>query len=618
MPTAIKAFFTQGGATADVRRFKLDDHGAAFDQLDAKLTALFGRVSIKWRDGDGDLVTIANSEDLLEATRASSGALLKVYVSPAAGETPSSTPETVSNTATAAPAETQSATPPPPPVPQDVHIGVECDGSGMCPIVGNRWHKMGADYDLCDAEFAKLPKKDKFAFELIPTRGAKPTPYGRLFGRGRKHYSHIAHLFASEQGNVHRRVQCDISGMCPIVGNRWHKIGADYDLCEAEFAKLSEQEKSLFELIPTCGARPTPYIFVSPERKISADTAAASASAADASAEAPSPVHSGVECDRSGACPIVGNRWHKMGANYDLCDAEFALLTENEKFAYELIACPGDVPKPYGYPLHFEDEDSVGTQAADLLRTVLTALQQNYSVEVDLVPRGAEHMHRSGQVTSEIAVDIRAPCMSQRRNKHKYGHSHGRRFGHAYGHRGAHRAHDAGKVVQPGAVLPDAPLSIGSRGPGVAQLQEFLIKHGLLQRSRRVDFFGPRTSTAIQAFQSIKGVATTSPRGEYDDATRDALLTLETPSRAADVPESAATEATVVDTVTEQVSATESEPASDESEPAGDSEPLRSGVWEDELGVLASMGFHDREVLVPMLERANGRVDVVVSEIIGF
>jgi hypothetical protein len=48
---------------------------------------------------------------------------------------------------------------------------------------------------------------------------------------------------------VHEGVTCDASGMNPIVGTRFHKIGEDYDLCEAEFAKLSEADKALFEKI---------------------------------------------------------------------------------------------------------------------------------------------------------------------------------------------------------------------------------------------------------------------------------------------------------------------------------------------------------------------------------
>jgi hypothetical protein len=39
-----------------------------------------------------------------------------------------------------------------------VHVGVTCDVSGMCPIVGNRYHLVGHNYDLCQAEYDKLPE----------------------------------------------------------------------------------------------------------------------------------------------------------------------------------------------------------------------------------------------------------------------------------------------------------------------------------------------------------------------------------------------------------------------------------------------------------------------------
>ena len=48
----------------------------------------------------------------------------------------------------------------------------------------------------------------------------------------------------------HPNVVCDRSGMQPIVGTRYHLKGEDYDLCEAEFNKLSGKEKGTFEAIP--------------------------------------------------------------------------------------------------------------------------------------------------------------------------------------------------------------------------------------------------------------------------------------------------------------------------------------------------------------------------------
>merc|ERR1719502_538278 len=34
-------------------------------------------------------------------------------------------------------------------------------------------------------------------------------------------------------------------------------------------------------------------------------------------------VHEGITCDKSGMSPIIGNRYHLVGHNYDLCEDEF-------------------------------------------------------------------------------------------------------------------------------------------------------------------------------------------------------------------------------------------------------------------------------------------------------
>ena len=48
---------------------------------------------------------------------------------------------------------------------------------------------------------------------------------------------------------VHHGIRCDQSGMFPILGNRWHKTGEDFDLCEMEYQKLDDEEKGQFSLV---------------------------------------------------------------------------------------------------------------------------------------------------------------------------------------------------------------------------------------------------------------------------------------------------------------------------------------------------------------------------------
>merc|ERR1719231_1804927 len=87
---------------------------------------------------------------------------------------------------------------------EGVHEGVTCDKSGMCPIVGPRYHLVGHNYDLCQAEYDKLSDKEKATFRKVEPP-AKPKPAD-----------------APKADQVHPGVECDRSGMSPIVGMRYH------------------------------------------------------------------------------------------------------------------------------------------------------------------------------------------------------------------------------------------------------------------------------------------------------------------------------------------------------------------------------------------------------------
>ena len=50
---------------------------------------------------------------------------------------------------------------------QGRHPGITCDKSGQCPIIGWRFNLTGQDYDLCEAEFNKLPDAEKKRYEKI-------------------------------------------------------------------------------------------------------------------------------------------------------------------------------------------------------------------------------------------------------------------------------------------------------------------------------------------------------------------------------------------------------------------------------------------------------------------
>merc|ERR1719274_258366 len=107
--------------------------------------------------------------------------------------------------------------------PGGVHPGVTCDRSGMNPIVGIRYHLVGHNYDLCQAEFDKLDLAEKKLYQKIPP------PF----------VHHIPAEETASHAGVHPGVECDRSGMSPIVGMRYHLRGHNYDLCQAEYDKLS-------------------------------------------------------------------------------------------------------------------------------------------------------------------------------------------------------------------------------------------------------------------------------------------------------------------------------------------------------------------------------------------
>lgn len=56
-------------------------------------------------------------------------------------------------------------------------------------------------------------------------------------------------------------------------------------------------------------------------------------------------------CDGSGANPLVGIRYKKVGANYDLCETEFRKLSEAERDKYIEIRRPGVVTAANGLNL---------------------------------------------------------------------------------------------------------------------------------------------------------------------------------------------------------------------------------------------------------------------------
>jgi len=200
--------------------------------------------SLTWKDSDGDSITISTNDEFKEAVEEQSGSgTVKIWVT-----TSSSTPTPSSVT----PSETEkepepepraSSPPPPPPIVPVVHPHVECDKSDQSPLQGTRYHKVGANYDLNEEEFAKLDDAEKTQYELLLRPGGPIIRWEPV---------------------VHYGVTCDVSNVSPVFGVRFHKIGENYDLTQTEFAKLSEEEKRAYELINHPRATPVPYYVAPP------------------------------------------------------------------------------------------------------------------------------------------------------------------------------------------------------------------------------------------------------------------------------------------------------------------------------------------------------------------
>jgi len=199
---------------------------------------------------------------------------------------------------------------------------------------------------------------------------------------------------------AHPRVSCDRSGQHPVVGIRYKKVGDNFDLCAAEFNKVAPTERAKYVAIsvPQASTETIDDVQGNPALKLAEDSfldAYASLSAPDRAAfllwvkgvdlppppppppategpaaeassgipaasapTAPTPaaaaphnaaphnaatnVHEGVTCDVSGMSPIVGNRWKKIDANYDLCEAEYLKLSTEEQASF--VCLPGGAP----------------------------------------------------------------------------------------------------------------------------------------------------------------------------------------------------------------------------------------------------------------------------------
>lgn len=328
-----------------------------------------------------------------------------------------------------------------------VHVGIVCDRSGMNPIVGTRYHVPGADYDLCEEEFEKLPETERVLFVKIETpvthRGGgccgrrgrfggrmmppmmasmghpamgsvsvdelalqasiaasifdslksgnnedTPPPFAQVLNsfvdaagaaavaaankKDNPQASQGTNPLADLLGAIRQDISqgsspCKPQGCSGGGGKCQEAPSSENKKCE-RFQKHCEKMKEHFmnmqkEQASNGGGVPAGHPLAAlfsglfdPSQNPCVQTSGGGASSLSSS---PSAVHFGVECDKSGMNPIVGIRYVIPGANYDLCAEEFEKLPESERVLYSKIVAPGQTPIPCMQPEEEAQEEEV-------------------------------------------------------------------------------------------------------------------------------------------------------------------------------------------------------------------------------------------------------------------
>ena len=112
-------------------------------------------------------------------------------------------------------------------------------------VVGSPGEKLGLWPVLPATMAANGAKVDRSAVQLVASSQLRIRSYETSEATGLSNFQ-----LAAEPGAVHEGVMCDVSGMCPIVGNRWKKKGQDYDLCDDEYRKLTPVQQQQFVNVP--------------------------------------------------------------------------------------------------------------------------------------------------------------------------------------------------------------------------------------------------------------------------------------------------------------------------------------------------------------------------------
>jgi len=296
----------------EIRRFTTDSNDITWVKLTDRMSALFElpsaqKLKVTYLDEENEKITVSSHDELVEAiglALASSPAILRLTL---VTDSSSKKADKADKTAAAPGAKTADKKP---------ECNMEESLGALAPFFQNMMKQLPAAMAMMPEELKQMiPHAELDLGATVAANASKTDAFCRQHPQGAKL-------------GVHEGVSCDKTGQCPIEGNRYHMVGHNYDLCEAEYLKLDEREQALFIKVPPAGA------------------AAAANLMPDATTTTTknNNVHPGVSCDKTGLCPIVGIRYNLRGHNYDLCQAEFDKLADNEKALYQAIPPPGTAP----------------------------------------------------------------------------------------------------------------------------------------------------------------------------------------------------------------------------------------------------------------------------------
>lgn len=494
---------------SDVRRISVPST-TSFEDLKKQLVVRFGvagSLALKWVDEDGDQVTIANENDLREAFDSMDKLRFIITEEPhvtTAVEQENAPIQT--STAQAVlieePKIGQTTAPPTIEAPQQVHDGIWCDGCNTCPIRGVRYTKQVErdTHDVCSGCYSNLDEETKATLTPLPQ---EKTPELQEKESSASQPPDSSSLNAHIQG-VLRELDVELpSHMVEKAASHLQHVSTP--MIQALIAKLD-------------GATATHS--VEPSGALCVEVAGL----LDAlELSVPEHIVVNMASHLTSAAPMIKGLLSRFssgeGACEDACASPCGLFSIFNLFHGAFPSGNAASTSTVGPAIHHGVScDRSGM--SPIVGVRWKKLEENY----DLCE---EEFAKLDEAERSKYQRIEAPRPCGGCPMGGTGMQGGMPAFMQAMQQGMQRMqqHMTPAQAAKGDTLPEAPLSRGARGPGVAQLQAQLIELGALSPDAirfHAGMYGPRTCTAIAEVQRVMG--NLEPSGDFDDAVRAHLL----------------------------------------------------------------------------------------------